>query len=42
MPEAGSGMPAMLYTEIKSALTAIEFTPFGHSFSEEKCSRIGS
>jgi hypothetical protein len=23
-------------------LTAIEFTPFGHSFSEEKCSRIGS
>jgi hypothetical protein len=23
-------------------LTAIGFTPFGHSFSEEKCSRIGS
>jgi hypothetical protein len=22
-------------------LTAVEFTPFGHSFSEEKCSRIG-
>jgi hypothetical protein len=23
-------------------LTAMEFTPFGHSFSEEKCSRIGN